>query len=81
MRRADFKEEGGYAATRALLAARPRPDAIFAANNLMTLGALRAITEAGLRVPDDVLLVGFDDAPWTTLTSPALTVVALAISE
>ena len=62
--------------TRALLAGRPRPDAIFAANNLMTLGALRAITEAGLRVPDDVLLVGFDDAPWTTLTSPPLTVVA-----
>ena len=76
VRRADFKEEGGYAATRALLAGPPRPDAIFAANNLMTLGALRAITEAGLRVPDDVLLVGFDDAPWTTLTSPPLTVVA-----
>ena len=51
MRRADFKEAGGYAATRALLATRPRPDALFAANNLMTLGALRAITEAGRACP------------------------------
>ncbi|MET0904108.1 MAG: substrate-binding domain-containing protein [Acidimicrobiales bacterium] len=75
VRRADFKEAGGYAATRALLAMRPRPDALFAANNLMTLGALRALREAGLRVPDDVLLVGFDDAPWTTLVSPPLTVM------
>ena len=81
VRRADFKEEGGYAATRALLARRPRPDALFVANNLMTLGALRAITEAGLRVPDDVRLVGFDDAPWTTLVSPALTVVAQPTHE
>ena len=47
VRRADFKEDGGYAAARALLADRPRPDALFVANNLMTLGALRAITEAG----------------------------------
>lgn len=74
--RADFKEDGGYAATRTLLSARSRPDALFVANNLMTLGALRAVREAGLRVPEDVLLVGFDDAPWTTLVSPQLTVVA-----
>jgi LacI family transcriptional regulator len=76
VRRADFKEDGGYAATRTLLSARKKPDALFVANNLMTLGALRAVREAGLRVPEDVLLVGFDDAPWTTLISPQLTVVA-----
>jgi LacI family transcriptional regulator len=76
VRRADFKEDGGYAATRTLLSARKKPDALFVANNLMTLGALRAVREAGLRVPEDVLLVGFDDAPWTTLVSPQLTVVA-----
>jgi LacI family transcriptional regulator len=77
LRRADFREEGAYAAARTLLATRRRrPDAMFVANNLMTLGALRAIREAGLRVPDDVLLVGFDDAPWTALMSPSLTVVA-----
>ena len=81
MRRADFKEDGGYAATRTLLGARKRPDALFVANNLMTLGALRAVQEAGLRVPEDLLLVGFDDAPWTTLVSPQLTVVAQPTHE
>jgi LacI family transcriptional regulator len=78
VKRADFKEPGGYQATQALLAGPPgdRPDALFVANNLMTLGALHAVHEAGLRVPEDVAIVGFDDAPWTPFTSPALTVVA-----
>jgi LacI family transcriptional regulator len=78
VKRADFKEPGGYRATQALLAGSPgeRPDALFVANNLMTLGALHAVHEAGLRVPEDVAIVGFDDAPWTPFTSPALTVVA-----
>lgn len=81
VRRADFKEDGGYAATRTLLAAKRRPDALFVANNLMTLGALRAVQEAGLRVPEDLLLVGWDDAPWTTLIRPQLTVVAQPTQE
>jgi LacI family transcriptional regulator len=63
------------------VSSRQPPDALFVANNLMTLGALRAVREAGLRVPDDVLLVGFDDAPWTTMTSPQLTVVAQPTHE
>jgi LacI family transcriptional regulator len=81
VRRADFKEDGGYAATRSLLGGRKKPDALFVANNLMTLGALRAVQEAGRRVPDDLLLVGWDDAPWTTLISPQLTVVAQPTHE
>ena len=81
VRRADFKEDGGYAATRTLLADKRRPDALFVANNLMTLGALRAVQESGLRVPEDLLLVGWDDAPWTTLISPQLTVVAQPTQE
>jgi len=81
VRRADFKEDGGYAATRTLLGGRKQPDALFVANNLMTLGALRAINEAGRRIPDDLLLVGFDDAPWTTLVHPQLTVVAQPTHE
>jgi LacI family transcriptional regulator len=76
VRRANFRQDGGYEATLELCAGRKRPDALFVANNLMTLGALHALAEIGLRVPDDVALVGFDDAPWTTLTMPPLTVVA-----
>jgi LacI family transcriptional regulator len=74
--RADFKEEGGHAAAVSLLTGRRPPDALFVTNNLMTLGALRAVGEVGLEVPDDVLLVGFDDAPWATLIRPQLSVVA-----
>jgi len=76
VRHSDFREEGGRAATLALLDGDDPPDALFVANNLMTLGALRALRERGRRVPRDVAIVGFDDAPWTTLITPALTVVA-----
>ncbi len=47
----------------------------------MTLGALRALRERGCRVPDDVTLVGFDDAPWTSLVTPPLSVVAQPTAE
>ncbi len=76
IRRADFKLDGGYRAARSLLESPHLPDALLVANEPMTAGALRAIREVGLRVPDDVALVGFDDSPWMTLTSPALTVVS-----
>jgi LacI family transcriptional regulator len=76
VRRSDFKERGGYEATRALLAGDEPPDGVFVANNLMTIGAVRAIRDAGLDIPGDVAIVGFDDAPWTTLIRPQLTVVA-----
>ncbi len=76
VRTADFRQEGGYAAARDLLGAKRRPDALFVTNNLMTLGALQAIADLGLRIPEDVAIVGFDDAPWATLTTPPLTVVA-----
>jgi LacI family transcriptional regulator len=76
VQRGDFRQEGGYRAARVLLDSRSRPDALFVANNLMTLGALQAIREAGLRIPDDIAIVGFDDAPWTTLLNPQLSVVA-----
>jgi LacI family transcriptional regulator len=76
VRHADYRFEGGHAAALELLRARKRPDALFVANNLMTLGALQAITDLGLHVPGDVAIVGFDDAPWSTLITPPLTVVA-----
>jgi LacI family transcriptional regulator len=76
VRRADFKERGGFQATKALLESPEPPDAVFVTNNLMTIGAVHAIREAGLEIPRDIALVGFDDEPWTTLTRPQLTVVA-----
>lgn len=76
VRRADFRVEGGYKAARALLELPQRPDALFVANNLMTLGALHAIQDMGLGVPDDLGIVGFDDSPAADLLRPRLTVIA-----
>jgi LacI family transcriptional regulator, galactose operon repressor len=74
--RADFRENGGYEAMASLLALSPRPDAVFVANNLMAMGALRAARDAALRVPEDVGLIAFDDVPWGARIDPPLTVVA-----
>lgn len=75
VRQGSSKAEGGTAAARDLLARGPRPTAIFASNNLMTLGVLRALDELGLRCPEDVAVVGFDDHDWAPYFTPALTVV------
>jgi LacI family transcriptional regulator len=71
----DFRTEGGYTATQQLLRGPGRPDGLFISNNLMTIGGLQAIAEAGLAIPDDVAVVGFDDASWATALRPPLTVV------
>ena len=68
--------EGGHQATRQLLSLDDRPDALFINNNLLCLGALLAIKDLGLRCPEDVGLVGFDDHPWAAVSDPPLTVVA-----
>ena len=73
---ADFRQAGGYDAMRKLLALDSPPTAVFAGSNLMTLGALQAIHEAGLRIPDHIAMVGFDDMPWAVSLQPPLTVVA-----
>lgn len=73
---ADFHEVGGYEAAQRLLTLKRPPDAVFVANNLMTVGALRAIRDAGLSVPDDIGVVGFDDPSWAPLLDPPLTTVA-----
>lgn len=72
----DFTEDGGAAAMQQLLAAHPRLDAVFAANDLMARGAIRVLTEAGRTVPDDVAVVGYDDSPVATALRPALTTIA-----
>jgi LacI family transcriptional regulator len=72
---------GGYEAARALLERVDRPRAIFTLNNFMTAGAVRAIRDLGLRIPDDVALVAFDELEWTTLVDPPITVVAQPVAE
>jgi DNA-binding LacI/PurR family transcriptional regulator len=72
----DFKQDSGYRRACELLEMEDRPTAIFAANNLMTLGALNAIHERGLDIPGDVAIVGFDDMPWAPSLDPPLTAVA-----
>lgn len=68
-----FTEIGGYEAMQRLLA--HAPDAVFVASDTMALGALKAIYEAGLTVPQGVAVVGFDDLPPASLAKPALTTV------
>jgi LacI family transcriptional regulator len=67
--------EGGHEAMRQLLTLPERPTAVFLNNNLLALGALLALKELGLRCPEDVGLVGFDDHPWAAVSDPPLTVV------
>jgi DNA-binding LacI/PurR family transcriptional regulator len=71
----NFTQESGEAAMRALLAADPLLDGVFVANDLMGLGALLALRDAGRRVPDDVAMVGFDDSSAAIAARPALTTV------
>ena len=79
--RGDFRDGGGYDGMKALLALRRRPTAVFVANNLMTLGALRALHEAAIRIPDEIALVGFDDMPWAPSLNPPLTAVSQPSQE
>ncbi|MDO8501880.1 MAG: LacI family DNA-binding transcriptional regulator [Gemmatimonadaceae bacterium] len=77
----DFTEAGGYAATLELLAAKPRPTAIFAANDSMAIGALSALRESGVRVPEDMAVAGFDDIPLARYMDPPLSSVRVPISD
>lgn len=76
----DFTEESGFRAAGELLRREVRPTAIFAANDAMAIGALSALREAGLRVPEDVALAGFDDIPMARYLDPALSSVHVDIS-
>lgn len=74
--REDFREGGGYEAVTALWSKKRRPDALVVANNQMTVGALHALLDLGVKVPAEVGIVGFDDSPWASLVRPQLSVVA-----
>ncbi|NJC72397.1 LacI family transcriptional regulator [Planosporangium thailandense] len=77
----DFTRESGIAAMRQLLADDPELDAVFAASDLMAAGALRALRQAGRRVPDDVAVIGFDDNEIARYTEPPLTTVRQPIID
>lgn len=77
----DFTEESGYRAAKTLLAQASRPQAIFAANDMMAVGCLYALKEAGLRVPQDIALAGFDDIPIARYVTPPLTTVRVRIVD
>lgn len=77
----DFTQASGHRAASALLAEGVRPHGVFAANDMMAIGALLAMQEAGVRCPEDIAVVGFDDVPISALVRPALTTLRIEIAE
>ncbi|MDO1529246.1 LacI family DNA-binding transcriptional regulator [Fulvimonas sp. R45] len=77
----DFTERSGLRAGRELLAAKSRPQAVFAANDMMAVGCLQAFREAGLDVPGDIALAGFDDIPIARYVAPPLSTVRVRIAD
>jgi LacI family transcriptional regulator len=79
--RGDYHPASGLQAATALLALPAPPTAVFACNDLMALGVLRAAAKAGRRVPDDLAVVGFDDIELACFTNPPLTTIAQSKAE
>jgi LacI family transcriptional regulator len=77
----DFTEESGSEAVEQVLALSPRPTAVFAANDSMAIGALSALGQAGLKVPADMAVAGFDDIPIARFMTPPLTSVHVPITD
>ncbi|MFC7400181.1 LacI family DNA-binding transcriptional regulator [Chelatococcus sp. GCM10030263] len=76
-----YREAEAYAATLRLLTAGDPPTALFATNNVMTIGVMRAIADAGLTCPQDISVVGIDDFPWAGAFTPRLTTVAQPVAD
>lgn len=77
----DFTVQNGYGETKLLLGARNRPTALFAQSNTIALGAYKAIREAGLTIPDDISLIGFDNYMHMDFIDPPLARIAQPIDE
>lgn len=73
--RGEFTPDSGYSMTKQAINLPPRPTALIAANNFITIGAMKALQEVGIEVPEDMALVGFDDLPPAIVTFPFFTVV------
>jgi LacI family transcriptional regulator len=81
IRSGDFREDRAYSVTREILRLPNRPSALFVANNLMLIGAMRAISEAGLNCPADISVVSTDDFIWVNAFRPRLTTVSQPMAE
>lgn len=79
--RGDFSEKSGHDAGASIARMARRPEAVFAANDMMALGCLFAFNQAGIRVPADIALAGFDDIPMARYVSPPLTTMRVNIAE
>jgi len=77
----DFQMSSGYEATKTSLALSGPPTAIFACNDLMAVGALCAVHEVGLQVPQDISIIGYDDIPLASYTTPRLSTIAQPARE
>jgi len=77
VRVADFTEASGYASAKSILAEESAPEALFAGNDAIAYGAVQAILDAGLRIPDDISIAGFDDDFPSRFLEPALTTMTL----
>ncbi len=76
-----FGERNGYVSAKMLLSKNPRPSAIFACSNLISLGAIRAIFEEGLKIPADISMISFDDQPYSEFLATPMTVVVQQTRE
>ena len=76
-----FTEQSGYDAAKLIAAQKPRPTAIFAANDAMAIGALSALTDLGIDVPGGMSVAGFDDIPIARYVAPPLTTIRVDIAE
>lgn len=78
---ADFDPQSGFICMQKLLASKQKFTAIFIASDNVAMGAKSALREAGLRVPDDISIIGFDDIPWAEYADPPLTTIRLPAQE
>ncbi len=77
----NYRVDGGHDAMHQIFASGERPTAVLASNDLTAIGAMGAIAEAGLRVPEDFSAVGYDDIQLSAYTTPPLTTVRLPLTE
>jgi LacI family transcriptional regulator len=77
----EFNPESGYFQMKYILDATPPPTAVFVASDVVAFGAMEAIRERGLRIPEDIALVGFDDVPVSRYIEPSLTTMQLPVVE